>query len=143
MNRLGSGNTYKLLLVGDAGTGKTHLVEYHMGVKEVHGYVPTLGVEVHPLRFTTKDESGVCFNVWDCAGDERFAGLGEGYYSEASIALVFAQTEEQFEAWEAKLGTIPSIRCDAIVGSVTRDEAIAPFAKAASLLGHEITYEEE
>jgi GTPase SAR1 family protein len=40
--------------------------------------VATLGVEVHPLKFTTNYGS-IQFNVWDTAGQEKFDGLRDGY----------------------------------------------------------------
>ena len=42
-------------------------------------YIPTLGVEVRPLRFATNFVP-IVFNVWDTAGQEKFGGLRDGYY---------------------------------------------------------------
>ena len=42
-------------------------------------YIPTLGVEVRPLRFST-NFGPIVFNVWDTAGQEKFGGLRDGYY---------------------------------------------------------------
>ena len=39
---------FKLVLVGDGGTGKTTSLKYHL-TGEFEKYVATLGVEVHPL----------------------------------------------------------------------------------------------
>ena len=41
-------------------------------------YVPTLGAEVHPLDFVTQ-KGKIIFNVWDTAGQEKYAGLRDGY----------------------------------------------------------------
>ena len=43
---------FKLVLVGDGGTGKTTFVKGHL-TGEFEKYVATLGVEVHPLVFHT------------------------------------------------------------------------------------------
>ncbi len=40
-------------------------------------YIPTLGVEVHPLKFATNC-GVICFNVWDTAGQEKMGGLRDG-----------------------------------------------------------------
>merc|ERR1711959_17919 len=50
-------------------------------------YIPTLGVEVHPLKFNTN--CGVLtFNVWDTAGQEKFGGLRDGYYIQGQCAII-------------------------------------------------------
>ena len=43
-------------------------------------YIATIGVEIHPLSFWTT-YGPICFNVWDTAGQEKFGGLRDGYYS--------------------------------------------------------------
>ncbi len=47
----------------------------------------TLGVEVHPLAFTT-NLGPITFNVWDTAGQEKFGGLRDGYYIQGQCAII-------------------------------------------------------
>lgn len=56
-------------------------------------YSPTLGVEVHPLEFTTP-RGTVSLNVWDTAGQKRLAGLTDGYYLRAQAALLFVGPDQ-------------------------------------------------
>lgn len=75
--------TYKILLIGDEQSGKTSLLRRIITNSFDVNYVPTLGVEVHPYRIGTPLDTKAIFNFWDCAGDERFVGLGRGYYKGA------------------------------------------------------------
>jgi GTP-binding nuclear protein Ran len=78
---------FKLILVGDGGVGKTTFVKRHLTGEFEKKYVATLGAEVHPLQFTTS-MGKIKFNVWDTAGQEKFAGLRDGYYIEATCGII-------------------------------------------------------
>lgn len=78
---------FKLILVGDGGVGKTTLVKRHLTGEFEKKYIPTLGVEVRPLRFSTNFGT-IIFNVWDTAGQEKFGGLRDGYYIKGQCAIM-------------------------------------------------------
>jgi len=78
---------FKLVLVGDGGVGKTTLVKRHLTGEFEKKYIPTLGVEVHPLKFSTNC-GDLVFNVWDTAGQEKFGGLRDGYYIQGKCAII-------------------------------------------------------
>jgi len=78
---------FKLILIGDGGVGKTTFVRRHKTGEFEKKYVPTLGVEVSPLFFSTS-RGPLCFNVWDTAGQERFGGLRDGYYIQGQCAII-------------------------------------------------------
>jgi len=75
--------TKKICLFGDAKVGKSSFVQCLMKGECDKKYVATLGVEVHPIRRNNK-----CYNIWDCAGDPRFYGLGDGYYVQSQGAII-------------------------------------------------------
>eukprot|EP01088_Endostelium_zonatum_P016518 TRINITY_DN449_c0_g1_i1.p1 TRINITY_DN449_c0_g1~~TRINITY_DN449_c0_g1_i1.p1 ORF type:complete len:223 (-),score=50.91 TRINITY_DN449_c0_g1_i1:131-799(-) len=79
--------TFKLVLVGDGGVGKTTFVARHLTGEFRKKYIATLGVEVHPLEFTT-NYGPIVFNCWDTAGQERFGGLRDGYYIQGQCAII-------------------------------------------------------
>ena len=52
-----------------------------------HHHTATLGVEVHPLSFST-NYGTIVFNVWDTAGQEKFGGLRDGYYIQGQCGII-------------------------------------------------------
>lgn len=80
-------DTFKVCLIGDGGVGKTSLRKRNFSGEFEQKYVATLGVEVYPLQFAT-NHGNFCINLWDCAGQEKFGGLRDGYFAESHGAIV-------------------------------------------------------
>ncbi|KOS16734.1 GTP-binding nuclear protein GSP1/Ran [Escovopsis weberi] len=78
---------FKVVLVGDGGTGKTTFVKRHLTGEFEKKYIATLGVEVHPLDFHT-NYGKISFHVWDTAGQEKFGGLRDGYYINGQCGII-------------------------------------------------------
>ncbi|CAF1049754.1 unnamed protein product [Rotaria sordida] len=78
---------FKLILVGDGGVGKTTFVKRHLTGEFEKKYEATVGVNVHPLNFST-NLGEIIFNVWDTAGQEKFGGLRDGYYIGGQCAII-------------------------------------------------------
>merc|ERR1719329_713969 len=78
---------FKLVLVGDGGVGKTTFVKRHLTGEFEKKYIATLGVEVHPMPFTT-NKGTIVFNVWDTAGQEKLGGLRDGYYIGGNCGII-------------------------------------------------------
>lgn len=75
-------NEIKVIFVGDSGVGKTNIVSEYLDI-----YLPTMGAEVHPKEYNTI-VGKVTLKCWDCAGENEYQGLGDGYYKGADIAVV-------------------------------------------------------
>lgn len=82
-----SAQEFKLLLIGDGGVGKTTFVKRHMTGEFEKRYIPTVGADVHKLKFVT-NYGDIIFNVWDTAGQEKLAGLRDGYYVNGQCAII-------------------------------------------------------
>ena len=79
--------TFKLVLIGDGGVGKTTFVKRHLTGEFEKRYIPTHGVEVHPMNFETS-RGEVILDVWDTAGQEKLGGLRDGYYIKGQCGII-------------------------------------------------------
>ena len=78
---------FKVALVGYGAVGKTALFHRLQTGEYTETYIPTIGVSVNQLAFNT-NKGLVTFAIWDCAGQEKFAGLSDGYYIQARCAIL-------------------------------------------------------
>lgn len=108
MQRLGA---VKIVLIGDAGVGKSTLRKYYMGEKQTDQYLMTIGAD-----FAKKDVI-VSFNketfiveclIWDMAGQEIFSRIRQEYYRSTMGAILVVDitrrgTFESAEKWITEL----------------------------------------
>jgi Ras-related protein Rab-11A len=80
----------KVLFLGSANLGKSHLRHRLSRLEIPTHYRPTLGTEVSPVRLVGNGDI-LRANIWDCAGDNRYAGLEGGYYGEAGAVVIFKE----------------------------------------------------
>jgi GTP-binding nuclear protein Ran len=110
---------FKVVLVGDGGVGKSSLVRrFRFGDFE-EKYVITLGVDTHPLTFDTT-RGKITLNVWDLAGQEKFAGTRNKYIAGAQGCLAmfdltsritFKNLPVVIDEVKAVVGEIPIVCC--------------------------------
>lgn len=104
---------YKVVFLGDGGVGKSTLLCRHSQNRFEVVYHPTVGAEVHPLQFDT-NHGKVVLNIWDTAGQEKYAGLRDGYLINAKLAVLFYSVDSKLSAknlafWEADVRKIGEI----------------------------------
>ncbi len=137
--------SYKIVLVGDSGVGKTNLLAAFVAANEARlagargengadrggprgGYSeqrqPTIGCEfyssslVHPV-----DKTKINVQIWDTAGQERYRSISAGQYRRASGALLVydvtsrASLESALTYWHSELGEWPLAECLCLVGN--------------------------
>jgi GTPase SAR1 family protein len=96
-------NEIKVGLIGYPKTGKTKFIEKLLyGDSSVNKpYKPTLGVDVKPYDITYMNVK-YRINLWDCAGNPRYIGLGKDYIQDAEHVFIFKdETHDNtvYEGW--------------------------------------------
>lgn len=75
--------TYKVLLIGDAKSGKTHFLERMISNEYSSHYIPTVGVVSKSLRTV----NGLILRIWDTAGDEELSQFTKSFYRNADLFI--------------------------------------------------------
>lgn len=86
---------FKVCLIGDGGVGKTVWKKRLLTGLFDPKYVATLGVEVDCVSFETNEGTTIQFSIWDCAGQEMFGGMRDGYYMEADACIIMYDVTSQ------------------------------------------------
>ncbi|KAL4238220.1 Ras-related protein Rab-1A [Mactra antiquata] len=89
---------FKVLIIGDAGAGKSCLLLRYSDNVFSDSYISTIGVDFK-IRTLEMDGKIVKLNMWDTAGQERFRTITQTFYRGAhGILLVFDLTDmESFQ----------------------------------------------
>ena len=86
---------YKLLIVGDSGTGKSALLMRFTEDLFGDSYISTIGVDFR-IKTIRLDGRDIKLQVWDTAGQERFRTITSTYYRGAhGVLLVYDVTDSE------------------------------------------------
>lgn len=96
-------SSYKIVVVGSSGVGKTTMVQRLVDGKYQNESQPTVGVEFKSYQFELENEL-IKLNIWDTAGQERFRSVSKAYFRNAIGAiLVFATNDsdsfDELDEW--------------------------------------------
>ena len=80
--------TYKIILIGDIGVGKTFLLKRFIDNKiPTETNFPTIGVEFAKKTIELMNGAKIRVQIWDTAGQERYRSICQGHYHDAAGCL--------------------------------------------------------
>ncbi|KAL3889019.1 hypothetical protein ACJMK2_001454 [Sinanodonta woodiana] len=99
---------YKILVIGELGTGKTSIIKRYVHQFFSQHYRATIGVDFALKVLNWDADTIVRLQLWDIAGQERFGNMTRVYYKEAVGAFIVfdvtrASTFEAVTKWKNDL----------------------------------------
>ncbi|GFS18151.1 Ras-related protein Rab-3 [Elysia marginata] len=99
---------YKILVIGELGTGKTSIIKRYVHQFFSQHYRATIGVDFALKVLNWNADTLIRLQLWDIAGQERFGNMTRVYYKEAVGAFVVfdvtrASTFEAVTKWKGDL----------------------------------------
>ena len=104
-----SSNSYKIVVVGASGVGKTAIVNQLVNKNFKEEGQPTIGVEFKSYSLQA-DSENVKLQIWDTAGQERFHALTPLYARSSYCAIIMTSINdrgsfESINTWKELLQT--------------------------------------
>ncbi|KAK8863568.1 hypothetical protein M9Y10_011254 [Tritrichomonas musculus] len=108
-------STYKVVVVGASGVGKTAIVQRLVDGSFTDEGQPTIGVEFKCYTTRVGDDK-VKLNIWDTAGQEKFRSVSKAYFRNAVGAiLVYALNDrnsfDELGRWLNDLQSLSTPNC--------------------------------
>jgi len=99
---------YKVLVIGELGTGKTSIIKRYVHQFFSQHYRATIGVDFALKVLNWDAETLIRLQLWDIAGQERFGNMTRVYYKEAVGAFIVfdvtrSSTFEAVQKWKNDL----------------------------------------
>ncbi|MFX0184876.1 MAG: Rab family GTPase [Candidatus Hodarchaeota archaeon] len=77
----------KVVLLGDAGVGKTSIQKRYVHQRFSEDYLVTIGTEI-ALKYEKIGSHRIKFQIWDIAGHSQFHEVRKGYYSHVAGGVI-------------------------------------------------------
>ncbi|KAJ4454786.1 putative Ras-related protein Rab-4B [Paratrimastix pyriformis] len=109
----------KVIIIGDAGTGKTAMLHRFVEDSFVEDTTHTVGVE-YGSKIVTVGDTLAKLQIWDTAGQERFKSVTHAYYRESiGCILVYDITSREsfnhIASWLTDCKTLAHPQCQIIL----------------------------
>lgn len=144
---------FKILVIGDASTGKTSFIKRYVHQYFSNSYKATIGVDFALKNINYDENTVIRLQLWDIAGQERFGSMTRIYYRDAVGAFIVfdvnkPNTFDSVMKWKADLDAkvimsdglqVPCLllanKCDLIKQTDSDLEAMENFAAENGFIG--------
>ena len=79
--------SFKIIIIGDCGVGKTCLTKQSIKSEFIEGYQATIGLEYYTMFFH-HDKKIIKLQIWDTCGMEVYRSLIQSFYVNSSLAII-------------------------------------------------------
>jgi len=79
--------SYKLIIIGRYGVGKTTTLHKLMSKEATKEYSPTISIDTKNIQVKVNDTI-IQINIWDCCGNEKFAINTPHLFKNASVTIL-------------------------------------------------------
>lgn len=62
---------FKLMMLGDAGVGKTSIARRFVDNEFLNTYIHTIGIDYHEKMVEIEEKHKILLQIWDTAGQDR------------------------------------------------------------------------
>jgi small GTP-binding protein len=99
--------TFKLIVIGDPGVGKTSLIRAQAGMLFRPEYIATIGADVITRIYGFKDQS-IYLLIFDIAGQSLYDSVNDYFFSGASSAMIVfdltrKETLKDIQSWSGEV----------------------------------------
>jgi len=149
--RVSEVSTFKILIIGNSKCGKTSIIRRYASDSFTEDYNITLGADYTKKVVDWNKDEQIRLQLWDIAGQDRFALLTRPYFRNASAAVIVCDvtrplTLDAVRDWKRELddkmsteGEIPCVllanKCDQLKGVQEALEIGARIENICSELG--------
>ena len=105
MASLDENDSFKVILVGSSGVGKTSLIRVFFGTPFENQESSTVAPASFITTITLGNDQQIKLHIWDTAGQECYQALSKTFYRNSKVALVCYDTkrEDTIETWISRV----------------------------------------
>ena len=117
--------SFKLVLIGESGVGKTSLINRYVSNTFESNMVPSPGSSFTTKTMLFKDyNKSVKFDIWDTAGQEKYRALAKVFYQNCDGCLLIYDICDKKSFEELKNYWIPEIRSNSNFDNLGKNKFI-------------------